>query len=108
MNVCVRIVSGFTRKDIAFVNYAIAGEFVLRGDAMGRTGRIKMKLTKKQNPFDVQIGQTWKAKDRRRPQIFRIVGFEKTLCGIAAIGEYINGFNTMVNLLRFSRYVRIK
>lgn len=67
-----------------------------------------MKLTKKQNPFDAQVGQTWKAKDKRRPRKFIIIRFEKTLCGIAAVGEYKDGLHTMINLSRFNKYVRMK
>ena len=66
-----------------------------------------MKPTKKQNPFDVQIGQVWKPKDGRLPE-FKITRFEKVLNGDVAVGVSMNGFHTMINLLRFDRYVKVK
>ena len=72
-----------------------------------------MKPTKKQNPFDVQIGQRWKAKDKRRVGKFIVTQFEKAADGIMAVAEYSNRdkhiyAKTKINLLNFDRYIRIK
>ena len=70
-----------------------------------------MKLSKAQNPFDVQAGQVWEQKDGRGQSKFAIVQIEEALNGIFAAVEYGGGgtaFHRYVNLLRFGRYARVK
>ena len=70
-----------------------------------------MKLSKAQNPFDVQAGQVWKSKDGRRQNKFVIIQIEKALNGIFAVVEYGKGktaFHRYIDLLRFDCYVRVK
>jgi len=66
-----------------------------------------MKLTKKENPFDVQPKQKWKSKDGRRQRKFTVVQIEKCLNGIFAVVDY-GDTHRMISLLRFDRYVRCK
>jgi len=66
-----------------------------------------MKLTKTQNPFDVQPGQKWKSKDGRRQRKFVIQQIEKCLNGIFAVVDY-GDTHRLINLLRFDGYVKCK
>jgi len=65
------------------INKLKTDEKVLKGGVM--------KLTKKQNPFDVKVGQTWKAKDKRRQKKFVEYGKGKTAT------------RSRINLLRFGK-----
>jgi len=72
-----------------------------------------MKLSKKENPFDVQAGQVWKSKDKRRQNKFTVIRLDKWLNipGSFAVAEYGKGkaaFQRQINLLRFGEYVRCK
>jgi len=66
-----------------------------------------MKLSKKENPFEVQAGQKWKPRDGRRQRKFTIVRIEKCLNGIFAVVDY-GDTHRMINLLRFSNYSKCK
>jgi len=70
------------------------------------------KFCKGNNPFNVQVGQTWKAKDRRRKGKFKILTFYHVVDFIwVALVLYSNGKTTykrMINLKRFDRYVKCK
>jgi len=66
-----------------------------------------MKLTKKENPFDVRAGQKWKSKDGRRQRKFVIQQIEKCLNGIFAVADY-GDTHRMISLLRFDRYIKVK
>lgn len=76
------------------------------------------KLTKKENPYGVQTGQIWKAKDKRRIREFvikEIVSNAKDaqhrifhIAGLYAVVKYSNGstaYHSKINLLRFNRYL---
>jgi len=70
-----------------------------------------MKLSKKQNPYDVAVGQIWKRRGNSRPNQFVIIRFEKAVNGIMAVAEYGKGklvHHSMINLLNFNRYVKVK
>jgi len=62
-----------------------------------------MKLTKEDNPFDVQAGQKWKS----RSSEFIIQQIEECLNGIFAAADY-GGAHRMISLLRFGEYVKCK
>jgi len=70
-----------------------------------------MKLTKKQNPFDVKVGQVWKAKDRRRKGNFTVISIDNALHVCFALVVYAKGkteYRRLINLKRFDRYVKVK
>jgi hypothetical protein len=63
-----------------------------------------MKLTKAQNPYDVQVGQVRK---------FTIVRLDKYNSGCFAVAQYSGRdrsviFETKINLLSFDRYTKVK
>ena len=66
-----------------------------------------MKIPKNSNPYNVQIGQKWIAKDSRRATKFTIVDFVKLNNGYFAKVDY--GYReTVISLERFGRYERCK
>ncbi len=72
-------------------------------------GNEKMKPTKKQNPFDVQIGQRYKARDTRRVGRFTVMSFEKNDTEILAVVAYSGQDKHVyakkkINLQNFGRY----
>ena len=69
------------------------------------------KFIKKNNPHNVQVGQVWKAKDKRRKGKFKILTFDHVSSLWVAIVMYKKGKSTykrMINLKRFDRYVKCK
>jgi hypothetical protein len=90
-----------------------------------------MKLTKKQNPFVVKVGQVWKAKDKRRQIKFTVIEIKRyalmqsmdyeTGTWMTNEGKFIyfaiaqySGRDkhvtrtTRIDLLNFDRYVRVE
>ena len=72
-------------------------------------------MTKKQNPYDVQAGQEWKAKDKRRKNKLVVIQTAKTVHGCFAFVENCGWSiraeptrHTWINLLNFDRYVKVK
>jgi len=70
------------------------------------------KFVKANNPFNVQVGQVWKAKDKRRKRKFTVIVIDHIVDFIwVAIVMYSKGkssYRRMINFKRFDRYVRCK
>ena len=72
-----------------------------------------MKLSKAQNPFDVQVGQKWKSKDKRRQNKFVVTGIEKyfgegVLVAVAEYGKGKTAFHRYIQLTRFNEYTKVR
>jgi len=67
----------------------------------------EMKVSNKDNPFNVQVGQKWKSKDSRRKRKFVIVQFKKWRTGYFAVVDY-GDLQTEISLKRFGKYVMCK
>ena len=72
-----------------------------------------MKLSKAQNPFDVQVGQTWKSKDKRRQKKFVITGIEKyfgegVFVAVVEYGKGKTAFRRFIQLTRFDQYTKVR
>lgn len=66
-----------------------------------------MKVSKKDNPFNVQVGQKWRSKDPRRERKFTVMQLEKCQNGFFAAVDY-GDYSSMISLERFGRYERCK
>jgi len=66
-----------------------------------------MKLTKKENPFDVREGQKWKSKDERRQRKFSVMEIKRLQGGVFAVVDY-GDLISVINLKRFDRYIKVK
>jgi len=69
------------------------------------------KFIKENNPFNVQVGQIWKAKDKRRKGKFTVISFDHSVFIWVARVMYAKGKKTYrrtINLKRFNRYVKVK
>jgi len=68
------------------------------------------KFIKKNNPHNVQVGQVWKAKDKRRKGKFTVTGIDHVSSLWVAIVVYKgkSTYRRTINLKRFDRYVKCK
>jgi hypothetical protein len=69
-----------------------------------------IKLTRTQNPYNVQAGQKWKSKNIEKKDIFVVAWIEQALNGFMAVckhGKGMNVYHSMINLSSFYRYVKV-